>query len=173
MTHWPFVLRNIVHFEHAKVDVEKNNGLVIISGLNKDSLVADDQNNGAGKSLLWSAIPNLRYAAAPSSTLKNTKKDMLDSSKSEIELSFLNNHGKKIRVIQKPTKWLVYEENENGKLEDTQARTTAIQQEKIAEHFPITQDEFYSYVYLSSIQGQRLHFEAQIQRFGRSRRKCM
>jgi len=155
-----FILRNIVHFNEAKVPVRKNNGLVIISGLNKDSRIADDQNNGAGKSLLWSAIPNLRYAAAPSSTLKNTKKDMLDSTKSEIELRFTNNLGQKIKVIQKPTKWIIYEPDEKtGKLVDIQARTTTIQQEKIAEHFPITQDEFYAYTFLSSIQGQRLHFQ--------------
>jgi len=155
-----FILRNIVHFNEAKVPVRMNNGLVIISGLNKDSRIADDQNNGAGKSLLWSAIPNLRYAAAPSSTLKNTKKDMLDSTESEIELRFTNNQGKKIKVIQKPTKWIIYEPDEKtGKLIDIKARTTAIQQEKIAEHFPITQDEFYAYTFLSSIQGQRLHFQ--------------
>ena len=156
-----FILRNIVHFNEAKVPVRRNNGLVIISGLNKDSRIADDQNNGAGKSLLWSAIPNVRYAAAPSSTLKNTKKDMLDSSKSEIELRFTNNQNKRVKVIQKPTKWVIYEEDANGKLEDIKARTTSIQQDKIAEHFPLSQDEFYAYTFLSSIQGQRLHFQVE------------
>jgi DNA repair exonuclease SbcCD ATPase subunit len=156
-----FILRNIVHFNEAKVPVRRNNGLVIISGLNKDSRIADDQNNGAGKSLLWSAIPNVRYAAAPSSTLKNTKKDMLDSSKSEIEIRFTNNQKKKVKVVQKPTKWVIYEENAAGKLEDIKARTTAIQQDKMAEHFPLSQDEFYAYTFLSSIQGQRLHFQVE------------
>ncbi len=157
-----FVLRNVVHFNEAKVPVKKNCGLVIISGLNKDSRIAEDQNNGAGKSLLWSAIPNCRYAAAPSSTLKNTKKDMLDSSKSEIEIRFRNNHGQKVRFIQKPTKWLIEEQDpETGEMVDSKARTTAIQQEKMAEHFPLTQDEFYAYTYLSSIQGQRLHFQVE------------
>lgn len=155
-----FILRNIVHFNEAKVPVRKNNGLVVISGWNKDSRIAEDQNNGAGKSLLWSAFPNCMYAAAPSSTLKNTKKDMLDSSKSEIDIRFRNNQGMKTRIVQKSTKWLVFEEDrKTGELKDSQARTSAIQQEKIAEHFPISQDEFYAYTYLSSIQGQRLHFQ--------------
>lgn len=154
-----FVLRNIVHFNEARIPVKNNNGFVIISGLNKDSLIAEDQSNGAGKSLLWSALPNCIYAAAPSSTLKNTKKDMLDSSKSEIDIRMRNNRGQKVRVVQKPTKWHVYEENESKKLQDIKARTTSIQQAKIAEHFPITQEEFYAYTYLSSIQGQRLHFQ--------------
>lgn len=157
-----FILRNIVYFNEAKVPVKDNNGFVIISGLNKDSRIAEDQNNGAGKSLLWSAFPNCRYAAAPSSTSKNTKKDMLDSSKSEIEIRFRNNQGQKVRFVQKPTKWIIEEQDpESGKLKDTKARTTAIQQEKMAEHFPLTQDEFYAYNYLSSIQGQRLHFQVE------------
>lgn len=157
-----FILRNVVHFNEAKVPVRKNNGFVVISGLNKDSRIAEDQNNGAGKSLLWSAFPNAMYAAAPSSTLKNTKKDMLDSTKSEIEIRMVNNHGDKIKIVQKPTKWLIHEpDSKTGELVDSKARTTSIQQEKIAEHFPLTSDEFYAYTYLSSIQGQRLHFQVE------------
>lgn len=155
-----FVLKNVVYFKEAKVPVKNNNGLVVISGWNKDSRIAEDQNNGAGKSLLWSAFPNCMYAAAPSSTLKNTKKDMLDSSKSEIDVRFRDNRGLKTRIVQKSSKWVIYEEDsETGELKDTKARTSAIQQEKIAERFPISQDEFYAYTYLSSIQGQRLHFQ--------------
>jgi len=156
-----FILRNIVYFNEAKVPVRKNNGFVIISGLNKDSRIAEDQNNGAGKSLLWSAFPNALYAAAPSSTAKNTKKDMLDSSKSEIEIRFKNNRQQKVKVVQKPSKWLVYEEEPDGSLKDIKSHRVSNQQEKIAEHFPLSQDEFYAYTYLSSIQGQRLHFQVE------------
>lgn len=155
-----FSLKNVVHFVKAEVPVTDNNGFVIVSGWNKDSRIADDQNNGAGKSLLWGAFPNCMYAAAPSSTLKNTKKEMLDSSKSEISVKFLNNNGLPVNVVQKPSKWLIHEYDQSkDEMIDTKARTGDIQKAKIAEHFPLTIDEFYAYTYLSSIQGQRTHFQ--------------
>lgn len=156
-----FVLRNVVHFNEVKVPVKNNNGFVVITGLNKDSKIAEDQSNGAGKSLLWSAFPNAIYSASPSSTLKNSKKDMLDSSKSEIDIRGHNSLGKKVRIVQTPSKWKIYEENEDGKLQDVESHRQAHQVAKIAEHFPLSIDEFYAYTYLSSIQGQRLHFQVE------------
>ena len=149
-------LRNVVSFNSAKVPITKNSGLVLISGWNKDSITAVDQNNGAGKTLLFSSIGNCRYGSAPSSTLKNTKKDMLGSTKSEIELAFLDEQNQKVRFIQKPSKWLIHIDEEDQKV-----HRVANQQQKMEELWPITEDEFYAYTYITSMAGQRLHFQVQ------------
>lgn len=147
-------LENIVYYNHAKVDLNNNSGFVVVSGLNKDSRLSKDQNNGSGKSLLFGSIPNLRFASAPSSTAKNTKKEMLDSSKSSISLTYEDNQGREITLVQKPTKWQIFIDGE-----DQQFRTVASQQKEMEELFPLTEDEFYAYTFISSIQGQRQHFQ--------------
>jgi hypothetical protein len=145
-------LKNIVHFKDVYVPITQNCGLVVVSGHNKDSR-SDNQNNGAGKSLLFSALPNAVYGASPSSTLKNTKKDLLGKG-SEIEIRFIDNAKRKIKLVQTASKWSILEDGV-----DQEVHRLTNQQDKITQLFPLTQDEFYSYAYLSSISGQRIHFQ--------------
>jgi DNA repair exonuclease SbcCD ATPase subunit len=148
------IVKNVVSYKSAKLPITKNCGLIIMGGDNQDSIDPNFQSNGAGKTLLWSAIPNCVYSAAPSSSSKNSKKDMLDSAKSYIELRFIDNTGRKIQLIQTSKKWIF---KENG--EDQKVLRVNAQAAKIKEYWPITADEFYAYCYLTSIPGQRVHFQ--------------
>ena len=142
-------MRKVVSYDKIHIPINKNNGFVVITGHNKDSRIAEDQNNGAGKSLLLSSLPNLLYSAAPMATSKNAKKEMLDNSQSFIRTAFLNNEGTPVRVTQTPKNWVI-EEHDGQEYVDQQVRTVALQQEKIEEHFPISEAEFYSYIYIQS-----------------------
>ncbi len=144
-------LRKIVHYDKVHIPLTKNNGFVIITGHNQDSKISESQNNGSGKSLLLSSIPNLLYASAPMSTAKNSKKEMLDDPQSVISMAFENNEGTLVRVTQNSKNWVIEEyDTESSKYVDSGSRTINLQQEKIASHFPITETEFYSYVYIQS-----------------------
>lgn len=144
-------LKDVVLYKKVHIPINKNNGFVVITGHNRDSRISGEQNNGAGKSLLLSAIPNLRYASAPLSTAKNSKKDMLDSTQSMIRMAFENNEGNLVRITQNPKKWIIEEYDSNKELYvDQQVHRLIEQQSKLEDHFPISESEFYSYVYVQS-----------------------
>lgn len=147
-------LTDVTPFKSERVNLTDNDGLVIITGLNKDSKIAKDQINGAGKSVLFSSIPNCRYGSAPSSPTKNSKKDLLSSKSSSIGFKFVDNQNREIQIMQKASRWDIFI---NG--EDQQVHRVEHQMNKMAELFPITEDEFYAYTYLSSINGGSLHFQ--------------
>lgn len=136
-------LNNVVYFKNAKLDITRH-PFTVISGHNKDSRISTETSNGAGKSLLWSAVPNLRYEATPLATQKK-RKDILGASDSSITFRFKGNDGKVYRITQMPSKFVI---ERDGK--DIECRTVPLQKKKIEEIFPITEDEFYSYVYLQS-----------------------
>lgn len=146
-------LNNVVLYQKQHISITDNNGLVIVTGKNKDSRISKEQNNGAGKSLLFSSIPNLLYGSSPMSTSKNAKKEMLDN-QSCIKIAFENKD--RVRISQTPKNWII-EKYENNKYVDQQARTVAIQQQQIKQLFPISETEFYSYIYLQS--QRRLDFQ--------------
>lgn len=134
-------LQNIVYFKEAVVDFE--HPFTVITGHNRDSRISDTTSNGAGKSLLLSTLPNLRYESAPLSG-KRTKKEMLGDSKSSVTWEFSDDKHR-WRVEQTASKYVIYRD---GK--DLEVRTTPLQKKKLEEIFPITEDEFYSYIYLQS-----------------------
>lgn len=140
-------LNGVVYFDHAKLDVTQR-PMTIISGFNKDSLVSNQTSNGAGKSLLWSAFPNLRYDATPLADGKNrgaTKKAMLKDKASSIIVEILADDGVTYKVEQYSSKLVIYR---NGV--DMEIRRSQEQRAKLEDIFPITEEEFYSYVYLQS-----------------------
>lgn len=136
-------LKNVVYFKEAKLDVTRH-PFTVISGHNMDSRISTETSNGAGKSLLWSAVPNLRYEATPLAT-KKSKKELLDSSASRIAMTLKGNDGKTYRIIQTPSKFVI---ERDGK--DQEVRTIPLQKKEIERIFPLTEEEFYSYVYLQS-----------------------
>lgn len=133
-------LSNIVYFKEASVKF--NHPFTVISGHNRDSRISENTSNGAGKSLLLSTLPNLIYESAPLSG-KRSKKEMLGS-KSSVKFSF-NDGAHDWTVEQLPSKYVIMRD---GK--DLEVRTTPLQRKMIEEIFPITEDEFYSYIYLQS-----------------------
>lgn len=136
-------LNNVVYFKKAKLDVTKH-PFTVISGHNLDSRISDKTSNGAGKSLLWSSFPNARYDSTPLATGKN-RKSMLGNKNASIAFSFKSNDGHTYRVTQFASKFAI---ERNGV--DMEVRTVPLQKQEIDRIFPITEDEFYSYVYLQS-----------------------
>lgn len=136
-------LDNVVLFKKVRLDITRH-PFVVISGHNKDSRISTETSNGAGKSVLLSSVPNLRYEATPLAQSKS-KKDMLTSSASCIKMSFIGNDNVAYAITQTSTKFTI---EADGK--DTKTRTIPLQKAKIAEIFPLTEEEFYSYVYLQS-----------------------
>lgn len=136
-------LDNVVLFKKVRLDITRH-PFTVISGLNLDSRISSETSNGSGKSLLLSSIPNLRYEATPLAQTKS-KKDMLTTAASRIKMAFVGNDNKPYSITQTSSKFVI---EEDGK--DIESRTIPLQKAKIAEIFPITEDEFYSYVYLQS-----------------------
>lgn len=134
---------NVVTFKKVKLDITAH-PFTVISGHNKDSRISTETSNGAGKSVLLSTVPNLRYEATPLAQTKS-KKDMLATAASRIKMNFIGNDNLPYAITQTSSKFII---ERDGK--DIESRTIPLQKAKIAEIFPITEDEFYSYVYLQS-----------------------
>lgn len=136
-------LSNVVYFKKAKLDITRH-PFVVITGHNKDSRISTETSNGAGKSLLFSSVPNLRYEQTPLASQKS-KKDMLSSSASSITLGLKGNDGKSYKITQTASKFVIERDGT-----DIQARTINIQKAELERIFPISEEEFYSYIYLQS-----------------------
>lgn len=143
------ILNNVVVFDKAHIPF-KGKGLVVISGLNKDCLESDDQTNAVGKSLCLSTIPNVFFYSSPLATKKNSKKDMLQSKDSCITI-YGSSEGKNYKIEQKQKGTSIYE-RDGTEWVDQGYRTDKIQREALERIFLLSQEEFYSYVY---IQNQR------------------
>lgn len=116
-------------------------GLTVILGHNKDSRISHTQNNGSGKSSLFSAIPTALGINAPLAYSRtDAKKNMLGDKASSILLNFRD-----FTIRQTASRWQIYE---NG--EDTQVRGQKGQLDKIHSLFPVSEDDFYAYVYVQS-----------------------
>src|SRR5690606_17515695 len=72
------------------------------------------------------------------------RKDMLDKD-SSITIPIKANDGRVYTITQTPSSFKILRD---GK--DLEVRTVPLQKKKLEEIFPITEDEFYSYVYLQS-----------------------
>ena len=136
-------LTDVVNFKKVKLDILRH-PFTVITGHNRDSRISTETSNGAGKSLLLSSVPNLRYEAAPLATSKS-KKDMLETAKSSIRIGLVGNDGKPYSITQTNSKFII---ECDGK--DKEVRTIPLQKKEIERIFPLTEDEFYSYVYLQS-----------------------
>ena len=136
-------LQNVVYFKEGAIDYTDNCGLVVVSGKNLDSRISKKQNNGAGKSLSFSIIPNVVYEATPLASQKRVRKDIMGTGS---EAAFtIRNGGHEWRIVQTPSKYLIFKDGV-----DQEVRGLATQREMIAKIFPLSEDEFYSYVYLQS-----------------------
>lgn len=139
-------LENVVYFKEAGINFTDNCGLVVVSGVNLDSRLSKNQNNGAGKSLAFSTIPNIFYESSPLDATRTGRKEILGKG-SCASVTLQGNDGNTYKITQTQSKYVI---ERNG--EDVQARTLAIQKDWISKIFPLSEEEFYSYVYL---QGQR------------------
>jgi DNA repair exonuclease SbcCD ATPase subunit len=132
----------IVSYKKGEFDFTNNCGLTTVSGHNRDSQISKDQNNGAGKSLLFSMLPNVRFEQTPLADTR--KKNRIHSKGSFIEFD-VNNLGHKWRIRQQAGGYQIWRDGE-----DLQVRGQANQRAQIEQIIPLTSDEWYSYVHLQS-----------------------
>ena len=133
---------NVVSYKEGGVDFTANNGLVVVSGNNKDSRISKKQNNGAGKSLLFSMLPNVFWEATPLAKTKN-RKTLVDK-ESFISVDIRQDHHT-YKITQHAGKYIIERDGE-----DLQVHSLAGQRARIAEILPVTEAEWYSYIYLQS-----------------------
>lgn len=136
-------LQNVVYFKSAKVRLDKNN-LTFIRGLNSDGDPANPTGNGAGKSLLFSTIPNLFFFAPPLSIRKKSSKELLGSS-SSVKILMKTANGVKHSITQKANGFQILE---NG--EDLKLRTKPLAEKYIKSIFPLSDVEFYTHCFVST-----------------------
>jgi len=118
--------------------------LSVVRGRNMDRK-GPKSANAVGKSALFSAIPVLRYSAAPTSVRKNSAKDMHRNG-SEITLNF-QNHGKRYQIKQfQKGQSVRYQIIKGNKPQDYRQIKDAMSE--IARLIPISQEQFYSFVYI-------------------------
>lgn len=149
-------INQVVHFQHAKLDVTQR-PMTVISGHNKDSLISGDTSNGAGKSLFWSAFPNLIYDATPLSTSRmkaQSRKEMLADKESHIIAIIKSDWGKVYTVEQRASSITIFEDGV-----DMEIRLAKDQRLMLQKIFPITEEEFYSYIYLQSQRNLRFQID--------------
>lgn len=132
----------ILSHREGDFDYTNNCGFTVVSGHNKDSLIAKDQNNGAGKSVFFGMIPNVIFESTPLS--KGKKKGKIHS-----KGSFIRQHweagGHNWIFEQSGSGYKVFRDGE-----DLQIRKAADANAKIREILGLTEDEWYTSVYLQS-----------------------
>lgn len=134
-------VKNYGNIKSAKIDLDYT-GLTFIFGRNKDG--GPNATNGAGKSQLWSAIPEIAYGSPP------TGKDGHKHKSAKIRLKFQSNSteiafvkdfnakgGKKFTVLK------------NG--EDVNTRTLDYAEKKLQQYIGKTEEDFYTQVYVDSL----------------------
>jgi len=136
-------LQNVVYFKSAKVRLDKNN-LTFIRGLNSDGDPANPTGNGAGKSLLFSTIPNLFFFAPPLSIRKKSSKELLGSS-SSVRVLMKTANGVKHSITQKANGFQISEAGVDLKL-----RTKPLAEKYIKSIFPLSDVEFYTHCFVST-----------------------
>jgi len=115
--------------------------LLVIRGKNLNS--GDPrQSNAAGKSLLMSVLPTIRYSAPPVATKARDLAGMVNGSM--LALDFKTDVP--YRIEQSFTKSVHYKIHRNGK--DSKVRTTPLARKRIEELLPWTPEVFYSTIYL-------------------------
>ena len=132
----------IVSYKKGEFDFTNNCGLTTVSGHNRDSLISKEQNNGAGKSLLFGMLPNVIFEQTPMADTK--KKNRIHSKGSFIEFE-VENLGHKWLIRQQGNGYQIFRDGE-----DLKVRGQAAQREQIAKIIPMTPEEWYSYVHLQS-----------------------
>lgn len=152
-------LNKIVTYEKAKLKFTEP--FYVVRGDNLDRKQKQSA-NGVGKSLLFSALPTLLYAAPPSAAKKNSARSMHEKD-SSIEV-VLNNGKHKIKVTQEMTsRSLRLRLNIDG--QEQEYRETAKAKEALNKLFPIPEEQFYAFNYLDVMRFNPLLKGTAAQRF--------
>lgn len=150
-------LRNVVVFDDVSVDFTP--GVINVRGINLDSDPASPTGNAVGKTLLFSAIPNLRYQATHLSNRKKSRKDLLGRKGSQVGALIQNDDGPEYEVLQLPSKYVIYKDGEDEKV-----RGLPNQEKYLERIFPIQPEDFYAYAFVSTQRPYEIQTGTDIQR---------
>lgn len=137
-------LKDIVYFKSVSTSLTSSS-LTFVRGLNQDSDQVTPSSNGAGKSLLFSTIPNLLYFSPPLSIKKKAKKEIL-SKGSSITLKLRTNSGEIYRITQKNSGYTII--GPDGT--DMGVSRIPVAEKMIRDIFPISEVLFYTVVFVST-----------------------
>jgi DNA repair exonuclease SbcCD ATPase subunit len=143
-------LKDIIYFKDAHVDIAAHK-FVVVKGLNRSSRNRN-QNNGAGKSLLFSPLPNVCLGSPPIATKKRSKKDLLRSKSSCNTVTMTTHSGLHLKIEQYLDR---YQITENGKQLDPHG--VKVGENYVRQYFPLNEQEFYSTCYIQSL--RQLEFQ--------------
>lgn len=153
-------LTNVVTYKQATLPLNKY-PLILIRGLNKDRR-SKNSSNAVGKSLIVSAIPTLRYGSPPTVDAKRSA-SIMHSKGSIIKLGITNN-GKKYVLSQfQKGKSVAYDVEQDDKALKYRESKEAF--DRIASLIPMSEAQFYSFVYLDARRSHPLHIGTAAQRF--------
>lgn len=136
-------IKNVGAYKDVVLDDISSRPLTLILGRNEDSSIPDNK-NGCGKSLLFTTLSCMRYEASATALTKKDKGSFLGA-KGSATIRFRSHTDELIEVTQTPKKYIVTVDGKDQKV-DRQDVARGI----IEKHFPISQAEFHSFVYLSS-----------------------
>lgn len=140
-------IENVLFYKKAAFDFN-HVGLSVIYGANTNA--GDGSSNGAGKSLILKTLPEVLKLGAPLKVALGNRKSSLFDAGTLIRTTITDECATyTITDSQKGKKDSVKTTLEvNG--DDRKVRTKSLVGEQIAEIFPLTEDEFYTTVYIDS-----------------------
>lgn len=138
------VLKNVV------VPLSKS-PLTFVRGRNLDSDAANPTSNGCGKSLIFSGFPNVFLGSPPISLKKRGNTELLSKKTSKIVVhARRSSDSKDSYTIEQSSRG--YKISRNG--EDMQLSGKTAPQEFLKSLFPFTEDEYYTYGFITSQPGR-------------------
>ena len=142
-------VKKYVDFGSAKINLDYS-GITYVQAHNKDAQNPDSPEratNGAGKSVLFGAIPEIVWGESP--TGKDKTKIKQKSSKLRIELKEVGKNNDTYLVTRTLGKKKSYSIQKNGK--DIKVRTIALAQKRIKQLFGMSESDFYTRCYIDSL----------------------
>lgn len=140
-------LHDVVFYKHAKIKLD-HVGITVIHGRNRDASRESESNNGSGKSLLWDAIPQLRYGNTPIVQSKSQARKDLFVGKSKIGLKFNTSESNITATKSSNGKSTTYELFRDDK--PLKVRTQDYAKQKLEQLLPWSEEEFYTLIYINS-----------------------
>ena len=162
LTFKSLTLKNVVYFNHAKLDLDKP-GLTVITGLNENAGSLGLRRNGAGKSLLVSGLAHLNHRSPIGHPVREEKFSLLDKPSSSLEWDIEDSENNEWLIRKyRSGKSVRYAVIKNG--EELNPRTILDAENLIRELLPLTEEQFHSTVYLDSRRSSTLLHGTPVQR---------
>lgn len=151
-------LSNVVYFSGvtARMDIP---GVTWVRGLNLDSDPASPTGNGSGKSLFFSALPNVFYFSPPTAKRKRAKRDILGKRGAKIGIKFKSIDGNDYCIEQSSSSYKIYK---NGS--DLEVATASKAEKMIRELFPMSETVYYTTCYISTLRSYPFQTDTDLQR---------